>query len=205
MSANKSIKKRYWAFVLYPESAPADWLDILQASGLPCAVSPLHDKDLNADGEPKKAHHHIILAYSGPTTFNSVNSFVSSLNCPIPIPLESVRGMYRYFTHMDNPEKYQYSDVDIRCINGFSVADFVELTKSEVHNIIIAVEKLIVEKNFFEYCDVSDFLRDSCMITEHHIFTSHTMHFTSYLRSRRHSHISSNKVCVDSDTGEVLE
>ena len=43
-------KKRYWAFVLYPESAPSDWKDILQSTGLVCAISPYHDKDINPDG-----------------------------------------------------------------------------------------------------------------------------------------------------------
>ena len=46
-------KKRNWAFVIYPESLPEDWLDILRMSGLPIAISPLHDKDVNADGTPK--------------------------------------------------------------------------------------------------------------------------------------------------------
>ena len=61
--ASKNVKKRNWAFVLYPESAPVDWRDLLQKTGLQCAVSPLHDRDLNPDGEPKKAHFHV-LSYS---------------------------------------------------------------------------------------------------------------------------------------------
>ena len=73
-----NVKKRYWAFVLYPESAPSDWRDIIQMTGLPFAVSPLHDKDLNADNTIKKAHYHIILCYPGPTTYNN-----AILCCPI--------------------------------------------------------------------------------------------------------------------------
>ena len=59
--SNNAIKKRNWAFVLYIESAPSNWLDILIKSGLSFAVSPYHDKDINPDGEVKKAHYHIIL------------------------------------------------------------------------------------------------------------------------------------------------
>lgn len=47
-------EKRYWAFVLYPESAPENWKDILQETGLSCCVSPLHDKDTNPTGEAKR-------------------------------------------------------------------------------------------------------------------------------------------------------
>ena len=54
-------KNRYWTFLIYPESAPKDWKDILQQTFLPVAISPLHDKDLNADGEKKKPHYHIIV------------------------------------------------------------------------------------------------------------------------------------------------
>ena len=63
------VKKRNWAFVLYPESAPDNWKDMLQETGLPCSISPLHDKDVDPDGNPKKAHYHIIVCYNGPTSF----------------------------------------------------------------------------------------------------------------------------------------
>ena len=63
----QNVKKRNWTFLVYPESAPADWVSKLQATGLPVAISPLHDKDINPDGELKKAHYHVIVCYSGPT------------------------------------------------------------------------------------------------------------------------------------------
>jgi hypothetical protein len=203
MSSSKSIKKRYWAFVLYPESAPDDWKEKLQATGLPCAISPLHDKDINpGTNEPKKEHYHVLACYSGPTTFNSVKTLTDSLSCPIPIPLESVRGYYRYLTHMDNPEKHQYDEKDIQTLNGFDISDFVELSKSEIHNIILRLETLIKEADFIEYSDVCDYLRDKEMISEHDVFCSHTMHFTSLLRSRRYKKM--KKALVDPESGELI-
>lgn len=38
-------KVRYFAFILYPDSLPEDWLVKLETLGVPMAVSPLHDKD----------------------------------------------------------------------------------------------------------------------------------------------------------------
>ena len=106
----KEVKKREWTFVLYPESAPSDWRDIIRQRGLVAAASPLHDKDINADGTPKKPHHHIIVVYDGPTTFSNVSALsVGELNGTIPKVLDSPRGMYTYFTHEDNPEKAQYN------------------------------------------------------------------------------------------------
>lgn len=38
---------------MYPESMPKNWREILQKTGCPIAISPLHDKDINPDGTPK--------------------------------------------------------------------------------------------------------------------------------------------------------
>lgn len=183
MSMNKSIKKRHWAFILYPESAPENWRDLLQKTGLQCAVSPFHDKDLNADNTPKKAHYHIILSYSGPTSYNVVNALVDSLNCPCPQALEQVRGYYRYLTHKDNPEKAQYSDLDITTINGFSITDFVELTRSEITKIKRDVQQFIRDNDIYEYCDLMDSLYD--ISDWYEVASNNTYFFEKYVSSRR--------------------
>ena len=139
---SKNVKKRNWAFVLYPESAPENWRDLLQQTGIQAAISPLHDKDVNPDGEVKKAHYHVIITYNNTTTYNSVKDLTDSLNCPIPQPLEQVRGYYRYLTHKDNPEKYQYDEKDITTINGFDILDYVELTTTEINKIKICCCRL---------------------------------------------------------------
>ena len=193
MSMNKSIKKRHWAFILYPESAPENWRDLLQKTGLQCAVSPFHDKDLNADNTPKKAHYHIILSYSGPTSYNVVNALVDSLNCPCPQALEQVRGYYRYLTHKDNPEKAQYSDLDITTINGFSITDFVELTRFEITKIKRDVQQFIRDNDIYEYCDLMDALYD--IQDWYEVASNNTYFFEKYVSSRR------NKgKCSKSDT-----
>ena len=184
---SENVKKRNWTFVLYPESAPADWKEQLKISGLMSAISPLHDKDINPTGEVKKAHYHILLVYSGPTTYNAVAKFTASLNATIPQPLESVKGMYRYFSHKDNPEKYQYSEDDIVTVNGFNIADLVELTKSEVNEIKARVLYLIREVDIIEYADLIDFLTDNEMLVEYDVAVNNTFFFNSYITSRRNS------------------
>lgn len=183
----ENVKKRNWTFVLYPESAPKDWKEQLKISGLMSAISPLHDKDTNPTGEAKKAHYHILLVYSGPTTYNAVAKFTASLNATIPQPLESVKGMYRYFSHKDNPEKYQYNEDDIVTVNGFNIADLVELTKSEVNEIKARVLRLIREIDIIEYADLVDFLTDNEMLLEYDVAVNNTFFFNSYIASRRNS------------------
>lgn len=226
------VKKRNWAFVLYPESAPDNWKDMLQETGLPCSISPLHDKDIDPDGNPKKAHYHIIVCYNGPTSFNVVSKITDSLKQPIPQGLESVKGYFRYFTHKDNPDKYQYNENEIQFVNGFSPMDFIELRKSEVFQIKWNLQKLIMEKNIVEYGDLMEYLLLHNMREEHDIASSHTLFFSAYIRSRRHrsergggitladddinnipsdldiennNFNISDRVTVDPETGEFLE
>lgn len=193
MSSGKNVKKRNWAFVLYPESAPDDWRDQLQKTGLQCAISPLHDQDLDPNGEPKKAHYHVILVYSGPTSFNVVKGLCDTLKQPIPQPLEQVRGYYRYLTHKDNPEKAQYSDSDIETINGFNICDFVEMTKSEVVAFKKKLQQLIRDFDIFEYADLMDLLADSQMNEEYEVASNHTYFFDKYIASRRNKGISEGR------------
>ena len=62
------IKGRNWAFIVYPDSLPVNYEEIITNTGLPMAFSPLHDKDLNATGEAKKPHYHVICYYDNTTT-----------------------------------------------------------------------------------------------------------------------------------------
>ena len=183
----ETVKKRNWTFVLYPESAPSDWREKIKISGLMAAVSPLHDKDVNPTGEPKKAHYHVLLVYSGPTTYNAVAKFTSSLNATVPQALESVRGMYRYFSHKDNPEKYQYDEGDISTFNGFNIADLVELTRSEVNELKAKVLKLIRDVGITEYAGLIDFLIDNGMASEYDVAINNTLFFNTYICSKRNA------------------
>lgn len=184
---NKKVKGRNWAFVVYPESLPENWQDILRLSGLKAAVSPLHDADLNADESEKKPHYHIILVWeSGSTTFNNVLQFTKKLNGTIPIKLDQIRGYYRYLTHEDNPEKAQYNKSDIKLFNGFNIADFVELTKTEVDNFKKEIYEIIKRMDIKEYDDLFLILEE---LERHDLWTiasNHTLFFTAILKSRRY-------------------
>ena len=53
-SGNKDKRTRNWMIIVYPDSAPERWEDILDEMHIAWACSPLHDKDVNADGTPKR-------------------------------------------------------------------------------------------------------------------------------------------------------
>lgn len=180
-----SIKARYWACVAYPESLPADWLEKLRETGLQVAVSPLHDQDVNPTGEGKKEHYHIIFSYEGPTTYNNVKNLCDTFKMTIPIKLESVRGMYRYHLHLDNPEKFQYDDRDRILLNGFDSNSVNELTKTEVNKLKKEIIGFINDNNIVEYADLITTLLENDFTQMLDVATSHTILFNTFITSRR--------------------
>lgn len=179
-------KNRNWTFLIYPDSAPENWFELLQDTGLPFAISPLHNKDLNPTGEQKKPHYHCVVCFPGPTTYNKVNNDICQmLNSPIPKRVLSIVGIYRYFTHKDNPEKYQYNEEDIKTSNGFDIAEYNALTSSQVLIIMKTIQQLIIDKKIYEYSDLMDFLLKEDTVDFYNIASSHTLFFDRYLSSRR--------------------
>lgn len=181
-----NIKTRTWGMVVYPESAPNDWMELLAKTYLQFAVSPLHDKDVNPDGEIKKAHYHVILNWDGPVTSNAAKKTAEMVNAPQPIKIESVRGAYRYFTHMDNPEKYQYDEKEIKLFNGFDISTYIALTKEEKYEAIKEIKLLIYENGITEYIDLLDALEEH----DFNLFKvacDNTILTNAMVRSMRHS------------------
>lgn len=182
----KRITGRSWAFIIYPESLPENWKEIIIDTGLPMVISPLHDKDINPTGEEKKAHYHVICYYENATTYSNVKQNVTDkLNGTIPIKLESMRGMYRYHLHLDNPEKYQYDDRDRMFFNGFDIDFASKLTRTEINKLIREVHTFINDNNLTEYIDLLDILKDNGLTDLYDISISNTLLFKSLLDSKR--------------------
>lgn len=182
------LKGRNWAFVVYPESLPKNWEEIITETGLPMCFSPLHDMDLNPTGDPKKPHFHVICYYENPTTSKSVKENVTDkLNGTIPIKLESMTGMYRYHLHLDNPEKYQYSDNDRKFFNGFDVNKVDSLTYTEIEKLLRELQYFIKKNSIYEYSDLLDILLDNELFQMWDVARNHTILINTYLTSRRHA------------------
>lgn len=123
-----SGRTRNYATVVYPESAPPDWLAIAGELKIPCFISPLHDNDLNPTGEPKKPHHHVMVMFEGVKTKEQVAEVFDQIGGVGCEAVQSVRGYARYLCHLDNPEKAQYSVDDVRCFGGADYTDIIGLS-----------------------------------------------------------------------------
>lgn len=149
----KYTKGRDWTFIIYPESAPKNWREILDDTHMKWIESPLHDKDINPDGELKKPHWHVLLTSDGPITDVAVKKIVEPLNAPIPKKVGSARGLVRYMIHLDNPEKYQYSRDEIVGHGGADVESYFELTKTNKISVMKDIVTYIYENEIDNYAD----------------------------------------------------
>jgi len=180
-----------WNFILYPESAPENWIDLINETRIEWVCSPLHDKDLNPTGEQKKEHYHITLLYPSIKTFEQVSELVQKqLNQPIPIQCQSVKGSIRYMVHKDNPEKFQYNWHDIKCYGGADLQSLCMPTASERIKLLKEILNFCTDNNITEYSD----LVNVCLQTDNNewisvVCTFHTLPITAHIKSLRHKKI----------------
>lgn len=184
-SNNVNRRSRNWCAVVYPDSAPSDWKQLLDNLNIKWACSPLHDKDIDDDEQIKKAHWHIILCYGGNKSFDQVKEDLAELKCPIPQICRDVRSSVRYFIHKDHPHKFQYSQADIEAFGGFDIGDAFSLSKSEKTQYLIDISLFIREWDFKEYWDLLYYAIDNN--TEWvSIIQDNSMYFERLLKSNRH-------------------
>ena len=111
-------RSRVYATILYPDSAPPNWKEIIVDWHVSTLISPLHDKDINPDGSLKKPHHHIMIMFDGLKSWNQVKPLFNSIKAVGREKVMSTRGYARYLCHLDNPEKAQYKPQDVICYGG---------------------------------------------------------------------------------------
>ena len=135
----KGQRHRGWICVSYPESEADNLREVLTNEGVPTYISPVHDRDVNGDGTPKKPHRHYLLLWDSPTSYEVAKSVADAMGAVMPPKNPKpgapkpyavvVRTAARYLCHLDNPEKAQYDPNEVECVNC-SLADYFELINS---------------------------------------------------------------------------
>lgn len=185
-------RARVWAAIVYPDSAPENWRDILDEEHLQWVESPLHEFDVNPTGEVKKAHWHIVLVFEGKKSYEQICDILKSLNCSIPQRCHSLKGSVRYMAHLDNPEKYQYDISDIVCHGGLDLADLLKPSSSERYSLIAEMQDFIKENGIIEFQDLLDFARSAKFDTWYPLLCDNSAYVISlYIKSQRHRILSS--------------
>lgn len=172
--SNEVLKHRNFTFLIYPESAPVDWIEKLEKIGLPIAVSPLHDKDKienernleNLSGF-KKAHYHCIYVANNPVTSDSVRRKLqrklgTKVVSKVKI-VDNISNMYLYLTHESKDairkKKHVYDKKDIIHLNNFDIARYISYSKEdydEMHYNLLMIVKDLKVMNMIELINTYD-------------------------------------------------
>jgi hypothetical protein len=157
----KDTRTRSWTCVLYPESVPENWKEIIDDLHIEWIQSPLHDKDLNATKEVKKPHWHILLLFGGVKSYEQVKELTDKLNGPIPERCHNAKAMVRYMAHLDNPEKAQYRVEDIKAYGGVDVTELLKPSSSERYTLVRQMLDYVKANDIIEYQDLVDYAMDN--------------------------------------------
>lgn len=113
---------QYWKYVVYPDSAPSNWKEMLDRYGRPWVESPLHTP------EDEKPHWHIIVDSGKKTTYERACKLCAILGCPHPRYTQYLTRDVRYLAHLDNSKKQQFdlSTEPIVAHNGFDLKKHLE-------------------------------------------------------------------------------
>lgn len=155
--ARGADRTRNWSVVVYPESAPENWREFLDELHIEWIESPLHDSDVNATGEVKKAHWHVLLMFGGVKSREQVVEAVAPLNCPSPQKCHNAKALVRYMAHLDNPEKHQYSVSGIRPHGGVDLAEMLRPSSSERYTLIGEMMEWVRDNGVTEFADLVEF------------------------------------------------
>lgn len=149
-------RTRNFACVVYPESAPEDWLSILKDEKVSFLASPLHELDINPTGEKKKPHYHVMIMFDNVKTSKQAEEIfdkIGGVGCEF---VNSIRGYARYLCHLDNPEKARYNENEVVAygVDYYDIIHLVTDRYAELKNIreFIQCNCITSYAALFDYC-----------------------------------------------------
>ena len=183
----KEQRSNKWTFIFYQESAPEDYLAVLDDLKVPYVLSPWHDLDIDRKtGELKKSHKHGAFFFDSLKSYSQVSELITTkLNGPSHVEVVmSPTGLYNYFTHAENDDKTQYNIEDIESGCGFDLDKFI--VDNSTDDFINDVIDVIEDNDFTEFEELVWYAREYDTELLKLIFNK-TFFFSKFLDSRRHS------------------
>lgn len=147
---NSTEKGIAWATILYPESCCINFLEIINSSGFPCALSPLHDQDVDEDGVLKKPHYHLLIWFKGSRRRSQVEKLRIALKAVGLEKINNPSGYARYLCHLDDLDKAQYDKENVQCFNGLDYTSILAKGIDKTIALIQILDMLESCKSFLE-------------------------------------------------------
>lgn len=146
----KKLSARLWAWIAYPESMPEDWQNIVEGWHIPVIVSPLHDCDVDSNGELKKPHYHMMCVLNGSCSIDKMLEITETICVRHVEKLLSRMSYERYLCHLDSPDKYQYDVAQVQCFGGIRPQFLLD---EEFRDGAVALYRLIDSRGFTVFDD----------------------------------------------------
>lgn len=134
ITKDRYCRARCWITLVYPESCALDWIEYLQKCNIPCFISPIHNKDMDENGNMKKSHYHVLFYFEGKVSFKYIKKIIDRIKGTGCFIGHNKKQYSRYLCHLDNPEKFKYETNDVIAIGGLDYFSTIRnsLSKNEI-------------------------------------------------------------------------
>lgn len=227
----KDTRRRNFATIVYPDSAPDNWLKILDSHHVPACVSPLHDEDVYDEdviavnsvtgkleckyraGVLKKPHYHVMFMFKGNKSDEQVRDIFDSFG---GVGLEVINdlGAYaRYLCHLDDDDKVTYDCESVLCFGGSDYFTLIDIP-AEKYNHISDMMNFCMQNEVYSFSELSIYAmvhrRDWFRI----LVDKSTVYMKEWLKSRmwdmerkslRHVDDAGNLVTFDPTSGDIID
>jgi hypothetical protein len=157
-------KGRYFLAVLYPENMREGWKnEIGDLLGYPYAYC-IHDKDKTKEGEQRKVHVHMILAFPNTTTMQHAMDIFSKLSAAGKKALNkieiasSVVNAYNYLIHDTEScrklKKHLYDKTERITGNNFDIGDYEQISTADKDRMLKEMCDYIIDNQITNFADM---------------------------------------------------
>ena len=191
-----SDRTNTWTFLIYPDSYPTNYLEIIQSWHVPTLLSPNHlnkdklkskyNKYLNYEKDLEKKEHIHVMLYFGKganKSFDQVEKFSNQLNGTRPEMVNTTDALIRYFVHKDNPEKEPFEINELIPFSGFEYLQAFETYTNE-NQLYNFIEDFIDELHIEDIYDVIKKLKELGKDYETMFVRKHIYFFEKYCNSK---------------------
>lgn len=182
-SASKDGRSRNFATMVYPESAPAEWIRILEDEKIAALISPLHDSDFDRDGVQKKPHFHVLIKFAGkksPEQVKTIFDKIGGVGCET---VNSFKHYARYLCHLDNPDKARYETDNVTALNGVDYLEEIG-NPTDRYKAIREIMHYCRDNNVYDFAQLLDYCEEEKEEWFRVLCDNSTYVIKEYLKSR---------------------
>lgn len=106
-----------------------------------------HDKDINDDGETKKAHYHVVLKLKNACTISALSKKLGVGENLIEPVKKSFQSCLKYLIHYGDDNKYNYDKEDVQSNSDELLTKFLDLVNKDTPEIekVDTIERFILD------------------------------------------------------------